>query len=241
MQGLGSLKDKMKTLTVIIPVYNEQDTILKIVDKVKKVDIDKEIIIVNDASTDQTPQLLDKFKNDPEIEICHHVENMGRGAALKTGLSKASGYISVFQDADLEIDPSNIPKLIQPIIDGEAEVVFGSRFLGKGFIQGMGFGAYMANVILIELTDRMFKATLTDVLTMYQVTKTEIFRKLAIETNRWGSTIEITAKFLKKGYKIMDIPVEYIPRRKDTGKKVKWSDFYSCLKALIKYRYFFKE
>ncbi|MBN2244271.1 MAG: glycosyltransferase [Candidatus Aminicenantes bacterium] len=231
----------MKTLTVIIPVYNEQDTILKIVEKVKKVDIDKQIIIVNDASTDQTPQLLDRYNSDREIEICHHVENMGRGAALKTGLSQASGYISVFQDADLELDPSNISKLIQPILDGEAEVVFGSRFLGKGFIQGMGFGAYMANVILIELTDRMFKANLTDVLTMYQVTKTEIFRKLAIETNRWGSTIEITAKFLKKGYKILDIPVEYIPRRKDTGKKVKWSDFYSCLKALLKYRYFFKE
>jgi len=241
MQESDSLKDNMKTLTVIIPVYNEEDTVLKIIKKVKDVDIDKEIIVVNDASTDQTPQLLEKYENDPEIEICHHAENMGRGAALKTGLSKAKGYISIFQDADLELDPSNIPKLIQPILDGEAEVVFGSRFLGKGFIQGMGFGAYMANVILIELTDRLFKATLTDVLTMYQVTKTEIFRKLAIETNRWGSTIEITAKFLKKGYKILDVPVEYIPRRKDTGKKVKWSDFYSCLKALLKYRFFFKE
>ncbi|HDT11318.1 MAG TPA: glycosyltransferase family 2 protein [bacterium] len=241
MLGSGSLKDKMKTLTVIIPVYNEQETILKIIKKVKAVDIDKEIIIVNDASTDQTPVLLENYKDDPEIEICHHPENMGRGAALKTGLSRAKGYISVFQDADLELDPSNIPKLVQPILDGEAEVVFGSRFLGKGFIQGMGFGAYMANVILIELTDRLFKANLTDVLTMFQVTKTEHFKKMGIETNRWGSTIEITAKFLKKGFKIMEIPVEYIPRRKETGKKVRWSDFSSCLKALFKYRFFYKD
>ena len=232
---------KKKTLTVIIPVYNEQDTILKIVKKVKEVDVDKEIIIVNDASTDKTPELLKSLTDDPEIEIIHHEKNMGRGAALKTGLNRAQGFITIFQDADLELDPSNYPQLIQPILDEETEVVFGSRFLGKGFIQGMGFGAYLANVILVELTDRFFKANLTDVLTMFQVTKTEIFKKLGIETNRWGSTIEITAKFLKKGYKVYEIPVEYIPRRKETGKKVKWSDFSSCLKALLKYRFFYKE
>lgn len=231
---------KMKELTVIIPVFNEQDTILKVVKKVRAVDIDKEILIVDDGSDDDTPKLLKTLENDPDIRIITHDSNLGRGAGIKTALNHAQGVITIFQDADLELDPSNYSKLLEPLIDEETEVVFGSRFLGKGFIQGMGIGAYLANVILIELTDRLFKTNLTDVLTMFQVTKTKILRDLDIQSDRWGSTVEITAKLLKKGYKILEMPVEYIPRRKDTGKKVRWSDFYFCVKALIKYRFFFK-
>jgi len=230
----------MKILTVIIPVFNEEATIQKIVEKVRAVDIDKEVIIVDDASTDSTPNLLKAFQADPDIRVITHPQNMGRGAGLKTGLSHATGYITIFQDADLELDPSNFPRLVQPILEEEEEVVFGSRFLGKGFIQGMGFMAYIGNAILTQLTDWFFKANLTDVLTMFQVTKTEIFKKLDIQSDRWGSTIEITAKFLKMGYRVYEVPVEYIPRRKDTGKKVHWSDFLSCLSALIKYRFFYK-
>jgi len=230
----------MKTLTVIIPVYNEEDSILKIVNKVRAVDIEKEVIIVNDASNDRTPELLETLEEDPEIRIITHQQNLGRGAALKTGLSHATGFITIFQDADLELDPSNFPRLVQPILDKEEEVVFGSRFLGKGFIQGMGFMAYIGNVILTQLTDWFFRAPLTDVLTMFQVTKTEIFRELDIQSDRWGSTIEITAKFLKHGYRIFEVPVEYIPRRKDTGKKVHWKDFFSCLAALLRYKFFYR-
>jgi len=230
----------MKTLSVIIPVYNEQDTILKIIKKVKDISINKELIIVDDGSTDNTPTLLNKLRKDPEIRIITHDKNRGRGAGIKTALEHAQGLITIFQDADLELDPSHYTRLIQPILEDEAEVVFGSRFLGKGFIQGMGIGAYIANLILVELTDRLFKANLTDVLTMFQVTKTNIFRELDIQSDRWGSTIEITAKLLKKKYKIYEIPVEYIPRRKETGKKVRWSDFYSCVSALIRYRFFYK-
>ncbi len=232
--------DNKKVLTVIIPVFNEEATILKIVEKVRAVDIDKEVIIVDDASSDNTPELLKTFEGDPDIKIITHPNNMGRGAGLKTGLSHATGYITIFQDADLELDPANFPRLVQPILEDEEEVVFGSRFLGKGFIQGMGFMAYIGNAILTQLTDWFFKANLTDVLTMFQVTKTENFKKLDIQSDRWGSTIEITAKFLKLGYRIYEVPVEYIPRRKDTGKKVHWSDFSSCLFALIKYRFFYK-
>jgi len=230
----------MKTLTVIIPVYNEEETILKIVKKVKAVDIDKEVIIVNDASTDSTPELLRGLEGDNDIRIVTHPQNLGRGAALKTGLAQATGFITIFQDADLELDPSNFPRLVQPILEEEHEVVFGSRFLGKGFIQGMGWLAYVGNAILTQMTDWLFRANLTDVLTMFQVTKTEIFRELDIQSDRWGSTIEITAKFLKHGYPIYEVPVEYIPRRKDTGKKVQWSDFFSCFSALLRYRFFYK-
>lgn len=231
----------MKILTVIIPVYNEENTILKVVDRIKSIDIDKEIIIVDDTSTDNTAELLKTLQDDPEVRVITHPKNMGRGAALKTGLAHACGYITIFQDADLELEPSNFPRLIQPILDDENEVVFGSRFLGRGFIQGMGFMAYIGNAILTELTDLFFKANLTDVLTMFQVTKTEIFKKLDVKSDRWGSTIEITVKFLKRGYPIYEVPVEYIPRRKDEGKKVNWSDFFSCLWVLIKYRFFHKD
>lgn len=227
----------MKTLTVIIPAYNEENTILKIVEKVKAVEIDKEIIIVDDASTDRTPELLKSVAGDPEIRVFTHPRNMGRGAGLKTGLSHAAGRITIFQDADLELDPSNFPRLVRPILDGEHEVVFGSRFLGKGFIQGMGLLAYIGNAILTQMTDWLFRANLTDVLTMFQVTTTEIFRKMDIQSDRWGSTIEITAKFLKQGYHIHEVPVEYIPRRYETGKKVHPGDFFSCFGALIKYRF----
>lgn len=240
MQQYGCFRNNMKNLTVIIPVYNEEDTVLKIVRKVKAVEIDKEIIIVDDGSTDKTSELLKSVENDSEIRIITHPNNMGRGAGLRTGLSHAKGYITIFQDADLELDPSNYPYLIQPILDKETEVVFGSRFLGKGYIRGMGKGAWLGNVVLIELTDLLFRAKLTDVLTMFQVTKTEIFKSLAIQMDRMGSTIEITAKFLKKGYDILEVPVKYIPRRKDTGKKVRWRDFFGCLGALIRYRYFYK-
>ena len=240
MQQCGWFRNNMKNLTVIVPVYNEEDTVLKIIRKVKAVEIDKEIIIVDDGSTDKTPELLNRVEDDSEIRIITHPNNMGRGAALRTGLSHAKGYITIFQDADLELDPSNYPYLIQPILDKETEVVFGSRFLGKGYIRGMGKGAWLGNVVLIELTDLLFRAKLTDVLTMFQVTKTEVFKDLAIQMDRMGSTIEITAKFLKKGYDILEVPVKYIPRRKDTGKKVRWRDFFGCLGALIRYRYFYK-
>ncbi len=231
----------MKTLTVIIPVFNEEETIEKVVDKVKAVDVDKEIIVIDDASTDKTPELLMKYKNDPQIYVITHSKNRGRGAGIKSALTHAQGYLTVFQDGDLELDPSNYSKLIQPILDEETEVVFGSRFLGRGFVQGMGIHAYLANVFLTGLTNRLFKANLTDILTMFQITKTAIMKSLNIEMDRWGSTIEITAKLLKKGYKIMEIPVTYIPRRRETGKKVHWSDFFSCLGALIRFRFFYKE
>ncbi len=233
-------KSVMKTISVIIPVYNEQNTILKVVNKVRAVDIDKEIIIVDDASDDKTPLMLKSLENHHEIRIITHDVNKGRGAGIKSALEYAEGMITIFQDADLELDPANYPRLIEPILNQESEVVFGSRFLGKGFIQGMGFGAYVANVILTEFTDRLYKANLTDVLTMFQVTRTEVLKSLDLKSDRWESTIEITAKLLRNGYKIKEEPVNYIPRRKETGKKVRWSDFFGCISALIKYRFSYK-
>jgi len=213
---------------------------MKVVEKVRSVDIDKEIIIVDDASDDRTPQLLETLEDHPQIRIITHDINKGRGAGIKTALEYAQGFITIFQDADLELDPNNYPRLIEPILEGESEVVFGSRFLGKGFIQGMGFGAYLANVILTDITNRLYKGNLTDVVTMFQVTKTEILKSLELQSERWESTIEITAKLLRFGYPIKEEPVNYIPRRRETGKKVKWSDFFGCLLALLKFRFFYK-
>jgi glycosyltransferase involved in cell wall biosynthesis len=228
----------MKTISIVIPVYNEQDTIFKVVKKVNQVDIDKEIIIVDDASTDKTSELLKAVDASHELKIVTHPKNLGRGAAIRTGLEHAQGQITIFQDADLELDPSNYPRLIEPILEGEAEVVFGSRFLGKGFIQGMGISYYIGNVILVELTDFLFKkAKLTDVLTMFQVTKTEVLRNLNLQSTRWEFPIEIMTKLLRRGYSILEIPVEYIPRSRKAGKKISWKAFFPCLFTLIKYRF----
>jgi glycosyltransferase involved in cell wall biosynthesis len=167
-----------------------------------------------------------------------HPKNLGRGAAIRTGLEHAQGQIIIFQDADLELDPSNYPRLIEPILEGETEVVFGSRFLGKGFIQGMGISYYIGNVILAELTDFLFKkAKLTDVLTMFQVTKTEILRNLNLQSARWEFPIEIMTKLLRRGYRIEEIPVDYIPRSRRAGKKISWKAFFPILFTLIKYRF----
>jgi glycosyltransferase involved in cell wall biosynthesis len=227
----------MSILSVIIPVYNEQDTVLKVIKKVKSIDIDKEIIIVDDASTDETAARLSSLENDATIKIFTHEQNKGRGAAIRTGLEHALGQITIFQDADLELAPSNYPKLIAPILEGETEVVFGSRFLGKGFVQGMGISYYVGNVLLAEFTDILFRnANLTDVLTMFQVMKTEILKDLHIKTMRWEFPIEIMAKLLRKGYSILEVPVDYVPRTRKAGKKISWKAFFPCLFTLIRYR-----
>lgn len=228
----------MITVSVIIPVYNEQDTILKVVKKVKSVNIDKEIIIVDDASTDETAARLELLQDDSMIKIFTHEQNKGRGAAIRTGLEHALGQVTIFQDADLELDPSNYPKLIVPILEGETEVVFGSRFLGKGFVQGMGISYYIGNVVLAELTDILFRnANLTDVLTMFQVMKTEILKALHFKTMRWEFPIEIMTKLLRKGYTIVEVPVDYVPRTRKAGKKISWKAFFPCLFTLIRYRF----
>jgi glycosyltransferase involved in cell wall biosynthesis len=228
----------MKTVSIIVPVFNEQDTILKVIKNVFQIDIDKEIIIVDDASTDKTPELLKRAEAEHRIRLISHPKNLGRGAAIRSGLEHAQGQITIFQDADLELAPSNYPRLIEPILEGDTEVVFGSRFLGKGFIQGMGISYYIGNVLLAELTDILFrKARLTDVLTMFQVTKTEILKSLDVQSQRWEFPIEIMTKLLRRGYSILEVPVEYVPRSRKTGKKISWRAFFPCLFTLIKYKF----
>jgi glycosyltransferase involved in cell wall biosynthesis len=228
----------MNTVTIIIPVYNEEKTVLKVIKKVTQVDVDKEIIIVDDASTDKTAELLKEAEAKHEIRLITHPKNRGRGAAIRTGLDHAEGKIVIFQDADLELDPANYTRLIEPILEGETEVVFGSRFLGKGFIQGMGITYYIGNVVLAELTNILFrKARLTDVLTMFQVMKTEILRSLDLQSTRWEFPIEIMTKLLRRGFNIFEVPVDYIPRTRKAGKKISWKAFFPCLFTLIRYRF----
>ncbi|MFQ6039085.1 MAG: glycosyltransferase family 2 protein [Candidatus Aminicenantales bacterium] len=227
----------MKTVSVIVPVFNEEDTILKVIRKVREVPVDKEIIIVDDASTDETSKKLETLDGEDHVRVIQHPENRGRGASIRTGLEHAEGFITIFQDADLELDPSNYPKLIEPILEGEAEVVFGSRFLGKGFVQGMGISYYVGNVILAELADILYRnINLTDVLTMFQVTKTEILKSLNISRPRWDFPIEIMAKLWRRGYTILEVPVEYIPRTRREGKKISWKAFFPCVFSLIRFR-----
>jgi glycosyltransferase involved in cell wall biosynthesis len=228
----------MKT-SVIIPVYNESVTICELLEKVRQSPIEKEIIVVDGNSDDGTRRLLLEEEKKGDLKVIYQPVRNGRGAAIKEGVAQATGEILIFQDADLELDPAEYPKLIAPILNRSYEVVFGSRFLGKGFILGMSIGSYMANIILIAMTNILFRSCLTDVMTCYQVMLTKVFNEMDIRSNGFNSTIELTLKLVKSKYRIYEVPVNFVPRRYMHGKKIHWKDGFSSLWVILKFRFMF--
>lgn len=224
-------------LSVIIPVYNEKRTISFVLERVRAVPIEKEIIIVDGNSIDGTKEILKLEENKPDTKIIYEDRPSGRGAALKKGLKIATGDLVIFQDADLELDPMEYPKLLEPIQNGQAIVVFGSRFLGKSH-KYMNLLQYFGNKLLTFLVNLLYKSHLTDVETCYQVFPRKILEDIKIKSNDFNFTIELTVKLLKKGYKIKEIPVTYIPRGRREGKKIRWIDGLAALYVLFKYRIF---
>jgi len=223
-------------LSVIVPVYNEKRTIELLLEKVRAVAIEKEIIVVDGNSYDGTKELLRKQETHPDIRIIYQAQRMGRGNALKQGLKIATGDIVIFQDADLELDPNDYPNLIAPIEAGNATVVFGSRFLqGK---PNMGFLQYWGNKVINWMVNLLYGTRLTDVETCYQVFKRDAIADLDIRNNDFAFTVELTVKLIKKGLRIQEIPITYIPRGRAEGKKVYWKDGFVSLYTLIKYRFF---
>ena len=223
-------------LSVIVPVYNEKRTIELLLEKVRAVPIEKEIIVVDGNSHDCTKELLRKQETRPDIRIIYQAQRMGRGNALKQGLKIATGDIVIFQDADLELDPNDYPNLIAPIEAGNATVVFGSRFLqGK---PNMGFLQYWGNEVITWMVNLLYGTRLTDVETCYQVFKREAIADLDIKNNDFAFTVELTVKLIKKGLRMQEIPITYIPRGRTEGKKVYWKDGFVSLYTLIKYRFF---
>lgn len=223
-------------LSVIVPVYNEKRTIELLLEKVRAVPIEKEIIVVDGNSYDGTKELLRKQETHPDIRIIYQAQRMGRGNALKQGLKIATGDIVIFQDADLELDPNDYPNLIAPIEAGNATVVFGSRFLqGK---PNMGFLQYWGNKVINWMVNLLYGMRLTDVETCYQVFKRDAIADLHIKNNDFAFTVELAVKLIKKGLRIQEIPITYIPRGRTEGKKVYWKDGFVSLYTLIKYRFF---
>lgn len=221
-------------LSVIIPAYNEKATIRELLERVRAVDIDKEIIIVDDCSTDGTQDILQEEKDKGE-KVFFHQKNMGKGAALRTGLQQVSGDYVIIQDADLEYDPRDYQCLLQPLIEGKAEVVYGSRFSTeqKDKLSLHWFG----NKLLTALTNLLYHSNISDMETCYKVWKADIIKNIPIKSNRFNFEPEITAKIGKRGIRIYEVPISYLGRKHYQGKKIKWVDGLSAVWALIKYRF----
>ncbi len=221
-------------LSIVIPVYNEKETIHQILDKVRSQEIEKEIIIVDDYSTDGTRDILRKLTY-PEVKVFLHEVNRGKGAALRTGFKEATGDIVIIQDADLEYDPNEYKKLIQPIVDNLADVVYGARFLG-GPHRVLYFWHYCGNKFLTLLTNILFNINLNDMETCYKVFRKEALAGVEIVSNRFGFEPEITAKMVKSGQRIYEIPISYFGRTYEEGKKITWKDGIVALWTLLRFR-----
>jgi glycosyltransferase involved in cell wall biosynthesis len=224
-------------LSVIIPVYNEKNTIVPIYQLVKAVNVDKEIIIVDDFSTDGTREILLKLA-DNTTKVLLHDHNMGKGAALRTGIKNVTGEIVIFQDADLEYDPEQYPKLLKPIIDGKADVVYGSRFVTGDYRRVLYFWHMLGNKFLTLISNMLTNLNLTDMETCYKVFRKDVLDRLTIEENRFGSEPEITAKIAKMDIRIYEIGISYSGRTYKEGKKIGWKDGFSALRCILKYNLF---
>ena len=222
-------------LSVIIPVYNEAGTILEIIQRVKEAPFEKEIIVVDDSSNDGTASLLKE--NSEGIKALFHDRNQGKGAAIRTALSHITGDIAIIQDADLEYHPSEYPCLISPILDGVADVVYGSRFQG-GTHRVLYFWHSVGNQIITTLSNMLTDLNLSDMETGYKAFRSEVLKKIKIESNRFGFEPEITAKIAKMGCRIYEVPISYWGRDYSEGKKINWKDGLAALYWIVKFNLF---
>lgn len=231
---------EIKVLSIIIPVYNEKNTIEKIINNLKKVKIHnlkKQIIIVDDNSTDGTVEILQKIKKqDKGILIIFKNKNEGKGAAIRDAIKFINGEVVVIQDADLEYNPQDLSKLIEPIINNKADVTYGSRFLSTHRV--FLFWNYVANKILNFITNILYNTILTDMETCYKMMRTEILKSINLKSKRFDFEPEITAKILKKKYRIYEVPINYYGRTYEEGKKIKTIDGFIALFKIIWYRFF---
>lgn len=227
-------------LSIVIPIYNEAEHLEEILNQIDAVDIgmDKELILVDDCSTDGTREILKKLQNSDNntVKIFYHDINRGKGATLRTGFQHITGDITLIQDADLEYDPQDYPKLLKPILANEASVVYGSRFM-EGRQEGL-LRSYLANRFLTSLSNFVNGTKLTDMETCYKVIKTDILKEITLYSDRFGFEPEITAKLAKRKCKIVDVPISYRGRDYHQGKTVSWKDGVAAIFHIIRFRFF---
>lgn len=255
MQKVHDKKVKyFQLVSVIMPVFNERNTIETIVERVKKVEIQKELIIVDDGSTDGTREwLYEQFGQDsgdeeagrnescetmgdhPQVRVLTHQTNQGKGAALRTGFRHARGEIVIVQDADLEYSPEDYPRLLEPLVTDRADVVYGSRFLG-GSGAKWPLVSYLGNKIFTWLTNAATGLSLTDVWTGYKVFKKEVLEDISLEESRFEMELELTVKIAQRNWCVMEVPISYRPRSRAEGKKIRWRDGIQSIRTIFRYR-----
>jgi len=237
---LEAQKPKPERLSVVIPVYNEAATVKQLVDAVQAVDpgLDKELVLVDDCSQDGTRAVLEELsRTHPNITLCYHEANRGKGAALRTGFKAASGEVVIIQDADLEYDPAEHPHLLAPILQGHADVVYGSRFLGGGAHRVLLFWHYVGNKVITTLSNMLTNLNLTDVEVCHKAFRKEVLESIEIKENRFGFEVEITAKVARGKWRVYEVPISYYGRTYAEGKKITWKDGLAALWCLLKYRF----
>lgn len=223
-------------LSVIMPVYNEKDTIARITERVLAVPVDKELVIVDDWSTDGTRDLLKGLESREGIKVLYHPHNLGKGAAIRTGIRECTGDIVIIQDADLEYSPEEYPKLIEPIVRGSADVVYGSRFYGTHRVFMVWH--YLGNKFLTAMTNILYNTMLTDMETCYKVFRAEVIKGMNLRSNRFDIEPEITAKVFKnRKLRVYEMPITYDGRDYHEGKKIGFKDIMPAIWAIIKYRF----
>ena len=223
-------------LSVVIPCFNEKQTVVGVVENVRAVAPGSEIIVVDDGSTDGTRDLLRALIAEPQLNLIFHEKNGGKGAAVRTGIAAATGEVILIQDADLEYDPRDFPALLRPIEEGKAEVVYGSRFLG-GPRKTMMFWHMVANMLLTLMTNVLYDTILSDMETGYKVFKAPVLKGVPLRSRRFDFEPEVTAKILKRRHRIYEVPISFNPREYDEGKKIGLWDAFEAVWALIKYRF----
>jgi len=224
-------------LSIIIPVFNEYETICELIRRVDAVQLDKEIIIVDDGSTDGSRDLLNKYEGRDGFKVVYQSKNMGKGRSLRTGFEKAEGEIIIIQDADLEYNPKDYPILLEPILDGRADVVYGSRFLG-GPHRVLFFWHSLGNRFLTTLSNMFTNINLTDMETGYKVFRRSVLDSISLRCNRFGFEPEFTAKVARNKFIIYEVPISYAGRNYSAGKKINWKDGVAAIWFILRFRFF---